>query len=57
MIKLLLRTLILITVITFSFLAYVSYFGIETNKFNTLIKQKANETHEHIKVDFKRTKT
>ena len=56
MIKLLLRTLILITVITFSFLAYVSYFGIETNKFNTLIKQKANETHEHIKVDFKRTK-
>ncbi len=56
MIKSLLRVLIFIFLIIFSFLAYISYFGIETNKFNNLIKQKANESHKHIKLDFKKTK-
>ena len=56
MIKSLLRVLFFIFLIVFSFLAYISYFGIETNKFNNLIKQKANESHKHIKIDFKKTK-
>ena len=56
MVKLLLRVFILTFVIIFSFLIYISYFGIETTKFNNLIKQKANESHKDIKFDFKKTK-
>jgi len=56
MIKSLFRILFFIFLIIFSFLVYVSYFGIETNKFNNLIKQKANESHKHVKIDFKKTK-
>ena len=56
MVKLLLRVFILTFVIIFSFLIYISYFGIETNKFNNLIKQKANGTHKDIKLNFKKTK-
>ena len=56
MIKSLFRILFFIFLIIFSFLVYASYFGIETNKFNNLIKQKANESHKHVKLDFKKTK-
>ena len=56
MVKLLLRVFFLIFVIASLFLIYISYFGIETNKFNSLIKQKANESHKDIKLDFKKTK-
>ena len=39
--KFLLRIFILLLVIIFSFTIYLSYFGIETNKFDSLIKEKA----------------
>ena len=35
---------------------YLSYFGIETDRFDTLIKQKANEAHHQVKLEFKKTK-
>ena len=54
--KFLLRFLILLLVIISCFIIYTSYFGIETNKFDTIIKEKANEVYRYVKLDFKNTK-
>ena len=35
---------------------YLSYFGIETDKFDSIIKTKANEAYKYAKLDFKKTK-
>ena len=44
----------LLTIVVLIF--YLSYFGLETNRFNNLIKNKANEVNQHIKLDFEKTK-
>ena len=54
--KFLLRFLILLLVIISCFIIYTSYFGIETNKFDTIIKEKANEVNENVKLEFNKTK-
>jgi len=54
--KFLLRFFILIIILILSFIIYLSYFGIETDRFDTLIKQKANEAHHQVKLEFKKTK-
>ena len=54
--RFLFRFFILLLVIIFSFIIYLSYFGIETNKFDSLIKEKANEVNENVKLEFNRTK-
>ena len=54
--KFLLRFSIVLLVILFSFTIYLSYFGIETNKFDTLIKEKANEVNKNVKLEFNKTK-
>ena len=46
--------LILISII--SAVIYLSYFGIETDRFDGLIKSKANEVNQHVKLEFKKTK-
>ena len=56
MVKFLLRFFILSLVIIFFFTIYISYFGIETSKFDTLIKEKANQTNKNIKLEFNKTK-
>ena len=35
---------------------YLSYFGLETDKFNKLIKDKTNEVNQYIKLEFNQTK-
>jgi len=35
---------------------FLSYFGIETDKFDALIKNKANEVNRHVKLGFNKTK-
>ena len=50
--KFLLRFFILLLVIIFSFALYLSYFGIETDKFDALIKDKANEVNQNVKLEF-----
>ena len=43
----------LIVLITISFLIiFLIYYGLETKKFNYLIKNKANEVNQHIKLEF-----
>ena len=47
----------LIVLITISFLIiFLIYYGLETKKFNYLIKNKANEVNQHIKLEFQKTK-
>ena len=54
--KLLLRFFILLLVIIFSCTFYLAYFGIETDKFDALIKEKTNEVNQNIKLEFNKTK-
>ena len=39
-----------------SIIIFLSYFGIETDKFDILIKNKANEVNRYVKLGFKKTK-
>ena len=50
--KIFLKIFIILLVIFFSFKFYLSFFGIETNKFDALIKEKANEVNENVKLEF-----
>jgi len=54
--KFLLRLFILLLVIIFSFTLYIGYFGIETDKFDSLIKEKANQVNQNVKLEFNKTK-
>ena len=54
--KFILRFLLLILIIIFSTTAYLSYFGIETNRFDSFIKKKANEVNQNVKLEFSGTK-
>ena len=54
--KLLLRFFILLLVIIFSCTLYLAYFGIETDKFDALIKEKTNEVNQNVKLEFNKTK-
>ena len=54
--KFFLKSFIILLVIFFSFILYLSFFGIETNKFDALIKKKANEVNQNVKLEFNKTK-
>ena len=50
MVKFLFKFLTLLLLIFFSFVIYLSLFGIETNKFDALIKEKANQINQNVKL-------
>ena len=50
------RFFLLFIIIIFSLIIYLSYFGVKTDKFDNLIKSKANEVNQHVKLEFKKTK-
>jgi len=54
--KFFLKFLIIIFLIAFSAIIFLSYFGIETDKFDNLIKNKTNQVNQYIQLDFKKTK-
>ena len=54
--KFLLRFFILLLVVIASVVIYLSYFGIETDKFDSFIKNKANEVNKYVKLEFQKTK-
>jgi len=56
MTKFILRIAILSITIVAGLIAYLSYFGLETDKFDDLIKKKANEANQHVQLEFKKTK-
>ena len=54
--KFLIRFLSFVLVSVVFLLAYVSYFGVLTDKFDVLIKSKANEVNQNVQLDFNKTK-
>ena len=54
--KFFLRLLLLILIIAVSITIFLSYFGIETDKFDGSIKSKANEVNKYVKLEFQKTK-
>ena len=56
MIKTFLRFLFLIIIVIFLSIIYLSYFGLETDKFDDLIKNKADKVNQNVKLEFQKTK-
>jgi len=54
--KFLLKFFFVLSISIILIIFYLSYFGIETDKFDDLIKEKANEVSRYAKLDFKNTK-
>ena len=54
--KFFIRFFVIIFIAAISIIIFLSYVGLETNKFNDLIKSKANEAQQHVKLEFKKTK-
>ena len=56
MAKFLLRFLSIFVISIVFIIVYLSYFGIETDKFDALIKKKANGVNQNLKLKFNKTK-
>jgi len=56
MVKFFSRFLLLILISTISIIVYLSYFGIETDRFDGLIKSKANKVNQNFQLEFNKTK-
>jgi len=56
MVKFLSKFFIITIPILILLIAYISYFGIETNKFDSLIKKKSNEINKKVKIEFESIK-
>jgi len=54
--KFFLRFLFLLLITLVSLSIYLSFFGLKTNKFDNLIKSKANEVNQYVKLEFSETK-
>ena len=54
--KFLLRFFLLILLIIITAIIFLSYFGLETDKLDDLIKNKTNEVNQHVKLDFQKTR-
>ena len=56
MIKFLLKFFLIFLVIIISSIIFLSYVGLETDKFDSFIKNKANEVNKNVKLEFNKTK-
>ena len=54
--KFFLRFFLIVLIVVVSATIFLSYFGIETDKFNGLIQSKANEVNRYITIGFQKTK-
>ena len=54
--KFLVRFSLIILITVFSLIIFFSYVGLETNRFNELIKNRANEINQNVKLEFKKAK-
>ena len=54
--KFFLRFFLLILIILVSTVIFLSYFGIETDRFDNFIKNKANTINRYVKLNFNKTK-
>ena len=56
MVKFFFRFFSLIIIVVISLIIYLSYFGIKTDKFDSLIIEKSNKVNKHVKLNFNTTK-
>ena len=54
--KFILRFFLLSLVAIILLAIFLAYFGFETDRFNVLIKNKANEINQYTKLEFQKTK-
>jgi len=54
--KFFLRFFFSLLITIFLFIIFLSYFGITTDKFDSTIKNKANEVNQNVKLEFQKTK-
>ena len=54
--KFFLRFFLVVLIFVVSVIIFLTYFGIKTDKFDGLIKSKANEVNRYVKLEFKKTK-
>jgi len=54
--KFLYRFFLIALISGISGIIFLTYYGIETDKFDSLIKNKANEVNKYVKLDFQKTK-
>ena len=55
MYKFFLRLFLLVIIVVTSSIIFLGYFGIETDKFDEIIKEKANEVNQNVKLEFNKT--
>ena len=56
MVKFFLRFFVIVLIVAILTIVFLSYFGIKTDKFDSLIKSKANEVNQYVKLGFQKTK-
>ena len=56
MFRFFLKFFLTIFALVFFLIAFLSYYGIETSRFDSLIKEKANKVNTYAKLEFKKTK-
>ena len=56
MAKFLFRFILIFAISVGIIIVYLSYFGLETGEFDSLIKKKANEVNRNIQLEFNKTK-
>jgi len=56
MAKFLLKLIAILLTISVALVLYISYFGINTDKFDSLIKSKTNSVNQYIQLEFNKTK-
>mgnify|MGYP000150261294 CR=1 FL=1 len=54
--KFFLRFFLISLIVIVSVVIFLTYFGLETNRFDNLIKNKTNEINQNVKLEFQRTK-
>ena len=54
--KFLLRFFLIFLISITALIIFFHFFGLETDKFDSLIKKKSNEVNKYIKVDFQKTR-
>ena len=54
--KFFLRFFLIILIIIVSVVLFLTYFGLETDRFDNLIKNKTNEINQNVKLEFQKTK-
>ena len=51
-----LRFFLIVLIVIVSVVVFLSYFGLETDRFDNLIKNRTNEINQNIKLEFQKTK-